>query len=163
MASASLDFGIPVFKAALATRDPRLFDIDLYGTAAYGLATRRKTDHWAWMFQNIPAFPGHGRVAESIVFDLAANFGDMSTVSDIKVAVERKPELAVSASFALSRIGGREAQETIENWLRDPELSKREEKIASGWVQGTERFSNLFKQALDRMKARTPASRSPRN
>ncbi len=157
MASAiSPDFGVPVLHAVVGVRDPWLFDIDIYGTVAYGLAIQNKSDYWVLILENIPVSASYGRIAESIAFDLAANFGDANTVSVIKAVVEKKPELAVSASFALAKIGGSEARATIEMWIRNPELSKREEKISNGWTQRTEPFPNLLKQALDKMRDRTP-------
>lgn len=147
-------FGDPVLQAAVAVHDRRLFDIDIYGTAAYALAIQKKSDYWVLILENIPVSASYGRIAESIAFDLAANLGDADTVSVIKAVVEKKPELAVSASFALAKMGGSEAQATIAMWIRDPELSKRKEKISSGWLQRTEHFSVLFEQALVRLKNR---------
>jgi len=55
MASAiSPDFGIPVLQAAIGVRDSRLFDIDIYGTVAYGLAIQKKSDYWVLILENIP-------------------------------------------------------------------------------------------------------------
>ena len=151
MASAiSPVFGVPVLKMAVSVKDRKRFDIDLYGTAAYALAIQHSQDNWREILENIPHFEGYGRVAESIAFDLVANFGDEKVIPIIKDVVIRKPELAVSAAFALSKIGGKEAKSTIEDWLKTPELLNREEVISSGWMQRKTTFSILFKEALEK-------------
>ncbi|MEP7036808.1 MAG: hypothetical protein ABI891_00555 [Acidobacteriota bacterium] len=144
-------FGNSVLKKAVSEKERKRFDIDLYGTAAYALAIQQNQDNWREILDNIPHFKGYGRVAESIAFDLAANSGDEKVISIIKDVVSRKPELAVSAAFALSKIGGKEAQSVIENWLKDKKLSEREELISKGWTQRKITFSELFKEALEKM------------
>lgn len=143
--------GNSVLKMAVSVKERKRFDIDLYGTAAYGLAVQQKQDNWRVILENIPSFEGNGRVAESIAFDLAATFGDENVIPTIKDLVSEKPELAVSAAFALSKIGGKEARLIIENWLKNTELSKREEIIYSGWNQRKTNFSALFREALEKM------------
>lgn len=143
--------GNSALKKAVSENERKRFGIDLYGTAAYALAIQQNQNNWREILENIPHFEGYGRVAESIAFDLAANFGDEKVIPVIKDVVSRKPELAVSAAFALSKIGGNEAKSTIENWLKNPELSNREEVISSGWGQRKTTFSILFKEALEKM------------
>jgi hypothetical protein len=147
-------FGASVLTMAVVEKERKRFDIDLYGTAAYALALQRKQENWQIMLENIPVVQGGGRMAESIAFDLAANFGDEGTVRVIRDVVAGKPELAVSAAFALSGIGGKKARSVIEDWLRDPALSKRAERISTGWTTRTETFSTLFAEALEKMNLR---------
>jgi hypothetical protein len=153
MASAiSPVFGVPVLKMAVSVKDRKRFDIDLYGIAAYSLAVQQNHDYWQTILENIPSFEGNGRVAESVAFDLAATFGNEKIVPVIKDVVFKKPELAVSAAFALSKIKGKEAKSLIEFWLKDTELSKREEIISNGWQQRKTNFSTLFREALKKME-----------
>jgi len=144
--------GNSVLKMAVSVKERKRFDIDLYGTAAYALAIQQKQDNWREILENIPYFEGNGRVAESIAFDFAATFGDENIVPIIKEVVFKKPELAVSAAFALSKIGGKEAQAVIETWLKDTKLSEREELISSGWQQRKSNFSVLFREALRKIQ-----------
>jgi hypothetical protein len=145
-------YGGSVLRRAVQETERATFDIHDYGLAAYGLAIEKKKENWQLLLDNIPAPLGYGRVAESIVFDLAANFGGRDAAAAIKDAVRTKPSLAVSGAFALSKIGGAEARDTIENWLRDPALSERNERISSGWTTEKRTFSSLFREALRRMK-----------
>jgi len=152
MASATAPVtGNSVLKMAVSVKERKRFDIDLYGTAAYSLAVQKRQDNWRVILENIPSFEGNGRVAESVAFDLAATFGDENVIPIIKDLVSEKPEFAVSAAFALSKIGGKEARLVIETWLKNTELSKREELISSGWNQRKTNFSTLFREALDKM------------
>ncbi len=154
MASATAPaYGTSVLKMAVAEKESRRFDVNLYGTAAYGLALERKQENWELILENVPVFPSYGRVPESIAFDLVANFGDDNTVGVIRDVIAKKPELAVSAAFALSKIGGKPARSVIEKWLRDPALSKREERIFDGWNQRRAPFSTLFAEALEKMNS----------
>lgn len=140
--------GNSVLRRAISEKERKRFDIDLYGIAAYTLAIQQKQDNWREILENIPPFE---RVAESIAFDLAATFGDERVIPVISDVVSQKPELAVSAAFALSKIGGKEAQSVIQTWLKDTKLSEREELISNGWMQRKTNFSVLFKEALEKM------------
>ncbi|MGB7068827.1 MAG: hypothetical protein WBD22_04985 [Pyrinomonadaceae bacterium] len=148
-AAASPAFGIRVLLQVASVKDKKRFDSDVFGTAAYSLAVQKNSNYWKLMLENVPSFPGRGRVEESTIFDLAANFGDEKTVYVIRDVVSQRPEFAVSAAFALSRIGGKNAKAVIESWLANEELAKREERISTGWTQRVTDFSTLFRQALE--------------
>ena len=144
--------GTSVLKRAVSVKERKRFDLELYGIAAFGLAIERKAENWRTLLENIPSFEGAGRMPESIAFDLAATFGDETTVPVIKEVIAKKPELAVSAAFALSRIKGKEAKSLVESWLSNEQLGKREELISNGWVQQKINSSILFKIALEEME-----------
>jgi hypothetical protein len=143
-------YGSNVLKLAVSDAERKRFDIGLFGLAAYGLAVENKQENWRIMLESIPTSPSYGRLPESIVFDLAANFGGPDAAEIIQGVVSSKPELAVSAAFALSKIGGRRSRAVIKSWLKDSVLSNREEKISNGWNVQRRAFSSLFAEALAR-------------
>lgn len=144
--------GASVLKNAVSVKERKRFDLELYGIAAYRLAGERKPDNWRTLLENIPSFEGAGRMPESIAFDLAATFGDETIVPVIREVVAKRPELAVSAAFALSRIKGKEAKLLVESWLSNQQLAKREELISTGWQQQKINSFILFKIALEEME-----------
>lgn len=143
--------GIPVLKKMVSVYDRKRFDLWLYGTAAYALALQQRRDTWQALLENIPSGDGYDRVPESIAFDLVAVIADKEIIPLLKEIVSKKPDLAVSAAFALSNIGGQEARRVIESWTRDEQLTGRETLISNG--RGYKRsFGELFKKALKQMK-----------
>lgn len=144
-------FGRPVLTKVVAESNPQGFDPDLYGVAAYTLA-RQNPEYLRVILDNIPLTKNYGRIPESIGFDIAANVGNEDTVLIIRDLVSRKPEFAVSAAFALSRIGGEAAGLVIDGWLKDPNLANRKERIFNGWTDRVESYSSLFQEAQRKMR-----------
>ncbi len=153
-ASVRIEIGQEVLKRVIAERRRGRFNFDLFSTAAHALAAKKGDEGLKLLLGNIPAPPGYGRMAESMVFDLVAAYGTTKLVPYLVKFARENPRYGVSAAFALVGIGGHQARQGIQALLADPAVSKRTEILRDF---GTRRVpaADLLRQALTACRATT--------
>jgi len=146
--AAAPEIGKDVLTEMVSVKDRKRFDLHLYCLAAEALAAKQGDAGLRVLLNDIPQFPGTGRIVESVVFDLIATHGTEKVVPDVAALAKRRPVFAVSAAFALAGIGGESSRKAIVSFLGNDEIAQRTEKISDGWSQRSERVEVLLKKAL---------------
>jgi len=147
-AAAAPEVGRDVLIEMVSVKERKRFDLHLYCFAAEALAAKQGDKGLRVLLGNIPRFPGTGRIAESVVFDLVATYGTDSLVPNVMALVKSEPAFAASAAFALAGIQRESSRRAIVSLLGDEKLTQRTEKISVGWSERRERVEVLLKKAL---------------
>jgi len=158
MAAAAPAAGMAVLKLAVSGVENRKFDTQIYGIAAHALARHNQPESWRVLLESIPNPKGFDNIAEAIAFDLLAVMGSDKTLPTVQAVIAKHPNFAVSAAFALSRMGTKDARAALETWIANPALATRTINVppdwatpTADWMAPTLSYGFLFKQALEKM------------